>query len=169
VPDPEQFMIRTGIGFDIHRLVEGRRLVLGGVEIPYRSGLDGHSDADAVCHALMDALLGALAAGDIGLHFPNTDPRWKNADSLAMLARVGEMVREKGYAIANVDTMVMAEEPRLAPHIPLMRERLGQALGIGIGQVSVKAGTHEKLGALGRGEGIGALATVALYRDNRRT
>ncbi len=112
----------------------------------------------------MDALLGALAEGDIGLHFPNTDPRWKNADSLSMLARVGALADEKGYVIANVDVMVMAEEPRLAPHIPLMRERLSKALGIELGQVSVKAGTHEGLGALGRGEGIGALATAALFR-----
>ncbi len=161
-------MIRTGIGFDIHRLAEGRRLVLGGVEIPHRFGLDGHSDADAVCHALMDALLGAVAAGDIGLHFPNTDPRWKNADSLDLLARVAAIVRAAGYEIANVDAMVMAEEPKLAPHISLMRERLARALGVEPGQVSVKAGTHEKLGAIGRGEGIGVLATAALYRNNRR-
>jgi 2-C-methyl-D-erythritol 2,4-cyclodiphosphate synthase len=161
-------MIRTGIGFDIHRLVEGRRLVLGGVEIPHRFGLEGHSDADAVCHALMDALLGAVAAGDIGLHFPNTDPRWKNADSLDMLARVAGIVRAAGYEIANVDAMVMAEEPKLAPHIPLMRERVARALGVESSQVSVKAGTHEKLGAIGRGEGIGVLATAALFRNNRR-
>ncbi|MFO7534792.1 MAG: 2-C-methyl-D-erythritol 2,4-cyclodiphosphate synthase [Kiritimatiellia bacterium] len=162
-------MIRTGIGFDIHRLAEGRKLVLGGVTIPHPVGLEGHSDADAVCHALMDALLGAVAAGDIGQHFPNTDPRWKNADSLEMLAIVAGLVRARGYEIANTDAMVMAEAPRLAPHIGLMRERLAAAMGIQPDQVSVKAGTHEKLGAIGRGEGIGALATAALYRlENRR-
>jgi 2-C-methyl-D-erythritol 2,4-cyclodiphosphate synthase len=162
-------MIRTGIGFDIHRLVEGRRLVLGGVEIPHTAGLEGHSDADAVCHAIMDALLGACAAGDIGQHFPNTDPRWKDADSCRLLAAVAAVVREKGYAIANVDAMIMAEAPRLAPYILRMRERLAQALGLETDQVSVKAGTHEKLGAIGRGEGIGVMATTALYRLSRST
>jgi 2-C-methyl-D-erythritol 2,4-cyclodiphosphate synthase len=161
-------MIRTGIGFDIHRFAEGRRLVLGGVEIPHPAGLDGHSDADAVCHAIMDALLGAAALGDIGRHFPDTDSRWKNADSCGLLARTAALVREKGYEIANVDAMVMAEAPRLAPHIPLMRERLAQALGVEADQVSVKAGTHEKMGAIGRAEGIGVLATTALYRQTRR-
>jgi 2-C-methyl-D-erythritol 2,4-cyclodiphosphate synthase len=160
-------MIRTGIGFDIHRLVGGRRLVLGGVEIAHPSGLEGHSDADAVCHAIMDALLGAVAAGDIGGHFPNTDPRWKDADSCAMLSAVAARVREKGYEIANVDAMIMAEAPRLAPHIPAMRERLAAAMGVAVDQVSVKAGTHEKLGAIGRGEGIGVLATTAVYRQPR--
>ncbi len=161
-------MFRSGIGFDIHRLVEGRRLVLGGVEIPHRLGLEGHSDADVVCHALMDALLGAVAAGDIGQHFPNTDIRWKNADSLNMLTRVAEIVRVAGYEVANVDAMVMAEEPKLAPHIPLMRERVARALGLEVGQVSVKAGTHEKLGAIGRGEGIGVMATAALFRKTKQ-
>jgi 2-C-methyl-D-erythritol 2,4-cyclodiphosphate synthase len=162
-------MIRTGIGFDIHRLVEGRRLVLGGVEIPHTAGLEGHSDADAVCHAIMDALLGAAAAGDIGQHFPTSDSRWKNADSCLLLAAVAAIVREKGYEIANVDAMVMAEEPRLAPHIPRMRERLARAMSLEADQVSVKAGTHEKLGSIGRGEGIGVLATAALYRQSRST
>ena len=157
-------MIRTGIGFDIHRLAQGRRLVLGGVEIPHPAGLDGHSDADAVCHALMDALLGAAAAGDIGQHFPNTDPRWKDADSLDLLSRTAGIVRGRGYEIANVDAMIMAEAPRLAPYISLMRERLAASRGVQLDHVSVKAGTHEKLDAIGRGEGIGGLATAAIYR-----
>lgn len=161
-------MIRTGIGFDIHRLAEGRRLVLGGVEIPHPRGLDGHSDADALCHAVMDALLGAAAAGDIGQHFPDTDLRWKGADSLRLLAAVAGVVRGRGYEIANVDAMVMAEAPRLAPHIPRMRERMAQALGLETDQVSVKAGTNEKLDAIGRGEGIGVMAIAALYREPRR-
>lgn len=154
--------IRTGIGFDTHRLVEGRRLVLGGVEIPHARGLLGHSDADVLAHAIMDALLGAAAAGDIGHLFPDDDPAWSGADSLALLRRVVSLVRGLGWEIGNLDATVMAERPKLAPHIGAMRERLADAVGIPVGDVSVKATTLERMGAIGREEGIGALAVATL-------
>lgn len=155
-------MIRTGIGFDAHRFAEGRRLVLGGVEIPHPVGLLGHSDADVLAHALMDALLGAAADGDIGRHFPDTDPRWKDADSLELLRRVVERVGTLGWRIVNTDATVLAEAPRLAPHIPEMRRRLAGALGLPEGAVSVKATTVEAMGALGRREGVAVLAVATL-------
>ena len=155
-------MPRVGIGYDVHRLVPGRRLVLGGVEIPHELGLDGHSDADVALHALCDALLGAAALGDIGHHFPPSDERWRGADSLDLLRTVKELLAGQGYRPGNVDLTIIAERPRIAPHAPLMRERIAEALGIGQSDVSVKATTNELLGFLGRGEGIAAIATAII-------
>jgi 2-C-methyl-D-erythritol 2,4-cyclodiphosphate synthase len=157
--------IRTGIGFDVHRLVAGRRLVLGGVAIPHSEGLEGHSDADVLAHAIADALLGALALGDIGQHFPDTDPQWKDADSLKLLWRVAGLVKSSGWNVGNVDAMVMAERPKLAPHIPEMRRRLAEALGISADCVSVKATTMETLGTIGRREGIAVMATALVEKQ----
>ena len=158
-------MFRTGIGFDIHRFAAGRRLVLGGVVIPHAAGLEGHSDADALCHAAADALLGAVADGDIGQHFPNTDPRWKDADSLDLLRQVGQRVRSRGARILNVDATVLAEAPRIMPHAPAMRANMAAALGVEVSQVSVKATTAEGLGALGRCEGIAVMAVAAVQQE----
>ena len=155
---------RTGIGFDTHRLVANRRLVLGGIEIPHTLGLLGHSDADVLAHAIMDALLGAAADGDIGQHFSDKDPRWKDADSMMLLTSVAERVRTLGFSIGNVDSVVMAEAPKLAPHIPGMRARLAEAMGIPFNDVSVKATTVEGLGAIGRREGISAGATAIIFK-----
>lgn len=155
-------MIRTGIGFDIHRFARGRKLILGGVAIKSASGLLGHSDADVICHAVMDALLGAAAMGDIGMHFPDSDPRWKNADSLGMLSAVGVKLAAKGAVVVNIDVSVLAEKPRLAPHRENMRKNIARALRLKEEQVSVKATTLEGLGALGRGEGIAALAVATV-------
>ena len=157
--------MRIGHGYDVHRLVEGRKLILGGVEIPFEKGLLGHSDADVLAHAVMDALLGAAALGDIGKLFPDSDPAYAGADSLVLLRRVAEVLAEHGYRIGNVDATVLAQRPKLAPHIPEMRERLAAAMGIGPGQVSVKATTEEGLGFTGTGEGIAAHA-VALIGEN---
>ena len=154
--------MRIGHGYDVHRLVEGRRLVLGGVEIPFEKGLLGHSDADVLAHAVMDALLGAAALGDIGGLFPDSDPAYEGADSMALLRRVAGLLGEHGYRIGNVDATVLAQRPRLAPHIPLMRERLAAAMGVGPGQVSVKATTEEGLGFTGSGEGIAAHAVALI-------
>jgi len=155
-------MIRTGIGFDIHRFKRGRRLVLGGVNIKSDFGLDGHSDADALCHAVMDALLGAAADGDIGVHFSDTEKRWKNANSIKMLATVAGRLKQKGWKINNVDVSALAEKPRLAPYRAKMRAKMAKALGVTVDRVSVKATTLEGLGALGRGEGIAAMATATV-------
>ena len=157
-------MTRTGIGFDTHCLVAGRRLVLGGVEIPHERGLLGHSDADVLTHALMDALLGAVADGDIGQHFSDQDPRWKDADSVALLRQVVARLRTLGWQVVNTDATVLAEEPRLAPHVPVMRARLAAAMGIEVAGVSVKATTVEGLGAIGRREGISAMAVATVTR-----
>ena len=154
--------MRVGIGYDVHRCDEARDLVLGGVELPHEVGLAGHSDADVLLHAIVDALLGAAALGDIGQHFPPDDPLWKDASSLDLLGRALALVREAGFDVGNVDATVIAERPRLAVHIPAMRERIARALGVEAGWVSVKATTHEGLGALGRGEGIVAMAVVLL-------
>jgi 2-C-methyl-D-erythritol 2,4-cyclodiphosphate synthase len=153
---------RVGIGYDVHRLVPGRRLVLGGVEIPHDLGLDGHSDADVALHALCDALLGAAALGDIGQHFPPSDERWRGADSLDLLRRVRELLAERGYRVGNVDATIVAERPRIGPHAPLMRERIARALSIEPDAVSVKATTNEQIGFVGRGEGIAAIATAII-------
>lgn len=151
-------MMRTGIGVDVHKLVPGRSLVLGGVRIAHPKGLEGHSDADVVCHAVADALLGAVADGDIGTHFPNTDPAWKDANSLELLRVVRGRVEALRGRVSNVDVMVVAEEPRIAPYRDAMRQNLAGALGVDVSRVSVKATTAEGLGPLGRAEGIAALA-----------
>ena len=156
--------MRIGHGYDVHRLVEGRRLILGGVEIPFEKGLLGHSDADVLAHAVMDALLGATALGDIGKLFPDGDPAYEGADSLKLLERVAGLLWEKGYRVGNVDATVLAQRPKLAPHIPLMREKLAAAMGIDPDRVSVKATTEEGLGFTGAGEGIAAHA-VALIEE----
>jgi 2-C-methyl-D-erythritol 2,4-cyclodiphosphate synthase len=157
--------VRIGIGYDVHPLVAGRPLVLGGVTIPHPKGLMGHSDADALSHALTDALLGALGLQDMGSHFPDTDPRYRGASSLDLLARVAEMMRAGGYRVANADTVVIAEAPKVAPHADAMRANLARALGCPPERVNVKATTHEGLGALGRGEGIAAQAVCLLEPD----
>ena len=156
---------RVGTGYDLHRLEPGRPLVIGGVTIPHETGLAGHSDADVLCHAVTDAILGAAAAGDIGQHFPDTDPRWKGANSIDLLKGAVSIVREAGYTIANVDAVIVAERPKLAPHIPAMRGNLAQAMGIDIAAVSVKGKTNEKIDALGRNEAI-AVHAVALLTLN---
>ncbi len=157
-------MLRTGIGFDSHRLVEGRRLIIGGVEIDYTKGLMGHSDADVLCHALCDALLGSVAAGDIGTFFPDTDQYWKDSDSCLLLQTVGKYLFNKGWSVVNADTTIIAQLPRLAPHIPAMRKRLAEILKIDISALSIKAKTNEGMGFEGRGEGISAMATVLVER-----
>ncbi|MDE6085079.1 MAG: 2-C-methyl-D-erythritol 2,4-cyclodiphosphate synthase [Muribaculaceae bacterium] len=156
--------IRIGNGMDVHRLVEGRRLVICGVEIPYELGLLGHSDADVALHALSDAILGAAAMHDIGYHFPDTDQEYAGADSRKLLRRVVEIVGEKGYKIGNVDVTIIAQRPKMLPHIELMRERVAADLGVDVDDVSIKATTTEKLGFTGRGEGIAAQATAVIYR-----
>ena len=155
---------RIGMGYDIHQLVEGRKLVLGGVDVPFEKGLLGHSDSDVLTHAICDALLGAAALGDIGAHFPDTDELWKGASSLDLLARVVEMISERGYRLANVDATVMAERPRLRPHIQAMRERLATVLQVDVERVSVKAKTSEGLESVGRGEAMAAHAIALLTR-----
>ncbi len=155
---------RIGEGWDVHALVPGRRLVLGGVDIPHGMGLLGHSDADVLLHAITDALLGAAALGDIGSHFPDSDARFKGADSEVLLTEAARRVRDKGYAIANVDSTVVAQAPRLAAHIPAMRERIAGALGLQLDQVNVKAKTAERLGPVGQGLAMEARAVVLLHR-----
>ncbi len=154
---------RIGLGYDIHRLVAGRRLVLGGIEIPFDLGLDGHSDADVVSHAIIDALLGAASLGDIGSHFPDDDPAYKDADSIELLKKTRAMVEEKGFAVGNIDVTIIAESPRLAPYVTEMKRRVTEAVGISLGDVSLKATTNEKIGAIGKGEGIAAFSVVLLY------
>ena len=156
--------IRIGNGFDIHRLQTGRKLILGGIDIPHTQGLLGHSDADALTHAIMDAMLGALSLGDIGLYFPPSDPKWAGADSQVLLAQVNRLVCDRGWHISNIDSVVIAEQPKLKPHISSMRERLAATLSIEPDQIGIKATTHEKLGPIGREEGIAAYA-VALLRS----
>ena len=154
--------MRIGHGYDVHRLTAGRKLILGGVDIPWELGLLGHSDADVLTHAVMDALLGAAALGDIGQHFPDTDPAYEGADSLELLRRVADILAQNGYRIGNVDATILAQRPKLAPHIPVMREKLAAAMGIGTGRVSVKATTEEGLGFTGAGEGIAAHAVALI-------
>jgi 2-C-methyl-D-erythritol 2,4-cyclodiphosphate synthase len=153
--------IRIGNGYDIHRLVEGRPLILGGVKIPHTLGLLGHSDGDALIHAIMDALLGALSLGDIGHYFPPTDPKWEGADSIVLLKQVNRLIQSKGWQIVNIDSVIVAEKPKLKPHLPAMQEKLTHVLELKPEQVSIKATTNEKLGPTGREEGIAAY-TVAL-------
>jgi 2-C-methyl-D-erythritol 2,4-cyclodiphosphate synthase len=156
--------VATGIGWDSHRLVAGRPLVLGGVTIPHERGLAGHSDADVLAHAVIDALLGAAARGDIGQHFPDTDERWRDADSMALLQAVVGLVAGDGFAVAHVDATVVMERPKLAPHRDAIRAALAGALGIEAGRVNVKASTGEGMGFVGRGEGVAALAVATLTR-----
>lgn len=158
--------IRIGNGYDIHRLVPGRPLILGGLFIEHELGLLGHSDADVLTHAIMDAMLGALSLGDIGLYFPPTDPQWKGADSLKLLVQVKGLIHDRGWQVGNIDSVVVAERPKLKPHIAAMRDRLATALEIQPDQVGVKATTNEQLGPEGREEGIAAYAVVLLYPLN---
>ena len=155
-------MFRIGHGYDVHRLTEGRKLILGGVEVPFEKGLDGHSDADVLLHAIMDAMLGAAALGDIGQHFPDTDERWRGADSTMLLAEVSRLIRAKGYTVCNIDSTLLCQRPRLRDYIPGMRCRIAGVLKIEEDQVSVKATTEEGLGFTGRGEGIAAQAICSL-------
>ncbi len=150
--------MRVGMGYDVHRLVEDRKLIMGGVEIPYEKGLLGHSDADVLLHAISDALLGAAALGDIGKHFPDTDPKYEGADSLLLLKNVGELLEESCYYIYNIDATIIAQAPKMRPHIDQMRQNIADALGIDVSQVNVKATTEEGLGFTGSGEGISAQA-----------
>lgn len=156
--------VRVGNGFDVHAFAPGRRLVIGGVTIPFDRGLAGHSDADVLLHAIADAMLGALALGDIGMHFPDTQATWKDADSRVLLRHVAGLARERGYTIGNVDATLIAQVPRLGPHVPAMRAHLASDLACDVDKVSVKATTTERLGFAGREEGIAALATVLLQR-----
>lgn len=154
--------MRIGLGFDVHEFADNRKLFLGGVEIPHHNGLLGHSDADVILHAVMDAILGALALGDIGHHFPNTDERFRGASSGSLAVHVWELIQNRGYQMGNLDVMVMCEQPKLAPHIPSMRHRMAELFGCTVDQISVKATTMEGLGFIGRKEGIAAQAVVLL-------
>ena len=166
--------MRVGMGYDVHKLVEGRDLILGGVKIPYEKGLLGHSDADVLLHAIMDALLGAAALGDIGKHFPDTDPVYKGASSIRLLEEVGRMIDEKLYVIGNIDATIIAQRPKMAPHIEQMRKNVAEALHIEVDQVNIKATTEEGLGFTGTGEGISSQAPYctmgrySLMRNNRQ-
>ena len=155
--------MRVGMGYDVHRLAEGRNLILGGVQIPWEKGLLGHSDADVLIHAIMDALLGAAALGDIGRHFPDTDPAYEGISSVMLLKHVAELLQENGYGITNIDATIIAQKPKMAPHIPQMRENIADALGIGLSALNIKATTEEGLGFTGRGEGIASQALCLLH------
>ena len=155
-------MSRFGMGYDVHQLVEGRKLNIGGVEIPFEKGLLGHSDADVLLHAISDALLGAAALGDIGKHFPDTDERYKGADSLKLLEEVGRLLAEKGYTVGNVDATIVAQRPKMAPHIPVMRENIARVLHVDVDRINVKATTEEHLGFTGSGQGISAYAVAGI-------
>ena len=157
-------MLRIGQGFDVHALVPGRALVIGGVTIPHERGLDGHSDADVLLHAIADALLGAAGLGDIGRHFPDSDPKWRGADSVVLLRTVSGLVRDAGYNVVNVDATIIAQAPKMAPHIAAMNAAIAAAIGIEVGAVNVKAKTTERLGFTGRGEGIAAEAIALIER-----
>jgi len=154
--------MRIGHGYDVHRLVEGRKLIMGGVDIPWEKGLLGHSDADVLLHAIADAILGAIGLGDIGKHFPDTDPAYKGADSLKLLEHVGKLAVDKGYVLGNLDATIIAQKPKMAPHIPLMRDNIARVLNATVEQVNVKATTEEGLGFTGTGEGISAHAVVLM-------
>lgn len=156
--------MRIGHGYDVHRLVEGRKLILGGVEIPYEKGLLGHSDADVLVHAIMDAILGAAALGDIGRHFPDTDEKFKGADSLKLLKEVKKLIELKGYSLSNIDATIIAQKPKLMPYIEKMRENISKTLNINIDDINIKATTEEGLGFTGSGEGISAHAVALLVK-----
>jgi 2-C-methyl-D-erythritol 2,4-cyclodiphosphate synthase len=158
-------LYRIGIGFDAHRLVKGRPLIIGGVRIPYDLGLSGHSDADVLIHAIIDGILGALAMGDIGIHFPDHDPAYKDIDSAILLRKVMELAKKEGYRINNLDNTIVAEKPKMTTHIPGMKERLSSILEILPGQINIKATTTEGMGFCGRGEGISAISVVSLITD----
>jgi 2-C-methyl-D-erythritol 2,4-cyclodiphosphate synthase len=158
-------MVTVGIGYDVHALVEGRKLILGGVEIPHPKGLDGHSDADALMHAICDAVLGALGEADIGHFFPNTDPRWRGAASQVFLQEAARQVRSRNGNIVNVDATIIAQQPKLFPHIEAMKANVARALGVGTKQVGIKATTNEHMGFIGREEGIAAMAVASLELD----
>lgn len=162
----EQINFRIGQGYDVHRLKTGRKLILGGVDVPYEKGLDGHSDADVLVHAIMDALLGAAALGDIGQHFPDSSDEYKGCDSLLLARRVAVLLRGSGYKIVNIDATIVAQSPKLDGHIPAMRRNIADALSIDIDRVSVKATTEERLGFTGSGEGIAAQAVALIVRTN---
>ena len=157
-------MIRIGHGYDVHAFAEGRKCIIGGVEIPYEKGLLGHSDADVLLHAISDSILGAAALGDIGRHFPDTDPAFKGADSLVLLERVCALIKELGYSVVNVDATVIAQAPKMAPHIDKMRENIARVLGVDIDFINVKATTEEKMGFTGRKEGISAHAVCLIEK-----
>lgn len=156
--------MRIGLGYDVHKLVTDRKLILGGVEIPYEYGLLGHSDADVLLHAIMDSLLGASALGDIGKHFTDTDPKYKGISSIALLKEVGKLLYENGYKISNIDSTIIAQKPKMAPHIQLMRKNIANALNIDIDQINVKATTEEGLGFTGEGLGISSQSICLLYK-----
>lgn len=158
-------MFRIGQGFDVHQLVENRPLIIGGIELDYPLGLLGHSDADVLLHTIADAALGAIAEGDIGKHFPDTDPAFKDADSAKLLTHVYELVKERGYTLGNLDCTIIAQKPKMAPYIPQMRERIATLLEADLDQINVKATTTEKLGFTGRGEGIAAQAVILLLKN----
>ena len=155
---------RTGFGFDVHAFVEGRKLIIGGVEIPSEKGLEGHSDADVLLHAICDAMLGALALGDIGIHFPNSDAKWKDADSAILLKHVNKLIQSKGYGLGNLDCVLAMEKPKISPHVEKIKKRISEILDTDIDQISVKATTTEKLGFVGRSEGVASFATVLLIK-----
>jgi len=156
--------IRTGIGLDIHAFSDDRKLILGGIEIPFEKGLKGHSDADIVLHAITDSLLGSLALGDIGIHFPNTDEKYKNADSSVFIKKAKELVEEKGYSISNIDVAVSLERPKISPHLEKMRTNISEILGLSVDRISIKATTSEKLGFVGREEGAFAYAVASVVK-----
>ena len=155
-------MYRIGNGYDVHRLIKGRKLILGGVDIPHGLGLDGHSDADVLCHALCDSLLGACGAGDLGKYFPDTDNKWKGVSSLVLLEKSGELVAERGFQISNIDTTIVAQQPKIGPHIESMTTNISETLKIDLAQINIKATTTERLGFVGREEGIAAYAVALL-------
>jgi 2-C-methyl-D-erythritol 2,4-cyclodiphosphate synthase len=159
--------MRIGFGIDFHQLVEGRELWIGGVKIPYALGAKGHSDADVLLHAICDAMLGAVAMGDIGVHFPDTDPAYKGIDSKILLRKTRELIASKGYSVVNVDSSLCLEAPKIKPHVPAMQEVIAHILGLGTDAVSIKATTTEKMGFVGRQEGLVAYATVLLYRQQK--
>jgi 2-C-methyl-D-erythritol 2,4-cyclodiphosphate synthase len=156
--------MRVGIGYDVHPLVRGRRLVLGGIEIPFEKGLNGHSDADVLVHAIIDALLGAAGLGDIGTHFPSSEPKYKDISSITLLRQVGALLQNHGWQVSNIDATIVAEQPKLSPFIPQMRQRISEALGIGIEQIGVKSTTSKGLGFVGKGEGMAAHAVALVEK-----
>lgn len=156
---------RIGYGFDVHSFADNRKLIIGGVEIPYHKGLEGHSDADVLLHSISDALLGSLSLGDIGHHFPNTDPKWKDVDSSVILKKCNELLIQNGYKISNIDSMLAMEAPKISPYIKQIKKRISEILAISQNQISIKATTTERLGFIGRSEGVVAIANVLVYKD----